>query len=248
MHLRPLLVCLALAAVALVGCDSDAEDPLVVEPKGPPRVDLDQVTKHAEQFDTDLPERLPGSQGEFAAATYLLAHLQEAGYVVELDFVPVEDLVRSTNVIAAAPGGRPRVVVVAAYDDGTKGETLGLLLELARALRVKDPDHRVEFVALGAESAEVGGGALGSRRLARRLLDDDMDPVIVDIAHAEDRAELRYYGEEAEEFRAAVGVSDEPFDEVDRVWDRAGFPYVVVSGDPAELGEQLLTYLERAAG
>lgn len=248
MGLRASIACSVLVVLVLVGCESERAEPLDIAPKGPPRVDLELVAKHAEQFDRDLPGRVPGSQGEFAAATYLLAHLQDAGYVVELDYVPVEDLVRSTNVIAAAPGGAPRAVVVAAYDEGSRGETIGLFLELARAMRAKDPEHRVEFVALGAESADIGDGALGSRRLARRMLDDDLHPVVVELAHAEDGGALSFYGDEAEELGAAIDAVGADSGEVDRVWDRAGFPYVVMSGDPTELGEALLTYLEGVAG
>ena len=239
-------VFLLLVLLLLSACESERAAPLDVQPKGPPAVSTDLVAKHAEQFDRDLPDRHPGSQGEFAAATYLLAHLQDAGYVVELDYVPVEDLIRSTNVVAAAPGGTPDVVVVAAYDAGSNGETVGLLLELARAARVRHPGHGIEFVALGAESASIGGGALGSRRLAQRLIDDEIRPVVVELAHVGIGAATRYYGDEVEEFEAATGVVEGDAAGVDRVWDRAGFPYLVVSGDVDEIGDALLEYVERA--
>jgi hypothetical protein len=123
-------------------------------------VQADVVDDHAAQFDDSLDDRLAGSQQEFAAATYILGHLQTAGYVPLLDPVPVQDLVRSTNVVAEPPSGeRPQVVVTVAYDTRPEsrpaGAALGLWLELARSLYARDREHAVEFVALGAERTRL---------------------------------------------------------------------------------------------
>lgn len=175
----------------LAACSGDAGNPRPISsPVGPPEIQPDVVAQHAAQFEDDLPQRPAGSQQEFAAATYITAHLQQAGYVVELDAVPVEDLVRSSNVIALPPSGeKPEIVVTVAYDTGrTAGSatTIGTFLELARALRVAVPDHSVEFVALGAELTEVNGGSLGSRRLIKVFLDEGVRPEIVVIVELRD--------------------------------------------------------------
>lgn len=148
------------------------------------------MTQHASQFEDDLPHRPAGSQQEFAAATYITGHLQQAGYLVELDAVPVEDAVRSSNVIALPPSGEePEIVVVVAYDTGAQnldaGTSIGTFLEAARALRVVVPNHSVQFVALGAENTRLDGGSLGSRRLIRILQEDGVEPQIVRIGETE---------------------------------------------------------------
>jgi hypothetical protein len=144
------------------------------------------VARHAREFDRDLARRPAGSQEEEAAAAYLLAHLQHSGYVARLEPVPVANTVNSTDVIALPPSGRdPEVVVAVPYDTAQQaapgGAALGLFLELARALRVADPRHSVEFVALGAERTPVQGGHLGARRLAQLLIDEDRDPLVVTL-------------------------------------------------------------------
>ena len=175
----------AATALALAACaGADTPRPRV-EATGAPTVRVATIGRHAEQFDGEIGARPAGSQNEQAASVYIAAHLQDAGYVLLLDAVPVAAAVRATNVVARPPGGgAPRMVVAAAYDTpeegaASGGENLGLLLELARALRVAVPDHSVTFAALAADHTEVGGGHLGSRRLARTLADDDADPVVV---------------------------------------------------------------------
>ncbi|MQA99482.1 MAG: hypothetical protein GEU78_04210 [Actinobacteria bacterium] len=209
---------------------------------------IEDVRRHAEQFDQDLRHRPAGSQQEFAAATYLLGHLQRAGYVVQLDYVPVKDLVRSTNVVAQAPRGEPRVVVVIPYDGRGGGEGIGVFLETARALRVRAADHAVEFVALGAERATVSGGLLGSRRLARRLLDDGVEATIVELTGVGTGEPLVVAGDAAVDFLATTGGGGEEGRGSDRVWGRAGFRHALVSGDPAAVGAALLDFLEGPAG
>ncbi len=133
---------------------------------------LDVVDQHARQFYQDVPVRRPGSQEELAAATYLLGHLEQAGYAVRLEGVPVADLVRSTNVLTVPPeDDAPAVLVCAVYDTGPSGTddfALGIFLEIARAAAVSgDGSPRARFAALGAEHADESGGHLGSRRLAQ---------------------------------------------------------------------------------
>jgi len=168
-----------LVLLALASCDAAGTPRPDASPSGPPTIQTDAIEAHAEQFRDHLPEREAGSQQEFAAATYITAHLQQAGYVVEFDSVPVANTVRSTNVVALPPSTEdPEYLVAVAYDAAGKPEAIGAFLELARALRAAVPDHPVEFVALGAESANVGGGNLGTRRLIQVLEDRELDPEV----------------------------------------------------------------------
>jgi hypothetical protein len=205
----------------------DARPPVVQSP-GPPNISADAVQKHAEQFEEDLPTRPPGSQEEFAAATYITGHLQQAGYVVRLDSVPVANAVRSTNVVALPPSGNDaETIVTVSYDTerGTRdvdGSELGAFLELARALKAADQQHSVQFIALGAESQS----ALGSKRLARLLLDEETDPQIVHIldpiSNPSDSAATL----------APLG--------------RAGFTLMFIEGEGVRVARTLLTRLQRS--
>lgn len=211
--------------------------------RGPPRVRSEQVDLHAEYFDENLVERSPGSRGELVAASYILAHLQKAGYAPLLDPVPVGDLVRSTNVTAAPPaGGSPAFVVTTAYDsaDGKmRGAGLGLFLELARALTVAEPEHRVEFVALGAESED----GKGSRLLASSLDEREVEAQVIelgDISRAGATFDAR--GPAARSLLAdhdgtgsAIGASD-------------GLKETTVSGSAEHVARVLLDWLLRAGG
>lgn len=159
----------------LSGCSPPGTPATQPSPTGPPAVDYAFVRQHAQQFDVDVPNRPAGSQHELAAATYILGHLQFAGYTPVLDAVPVANQVQSTNVVAFPPSGNdPEIVVAIGYDhDGrspAEGAEIGLFMELARALNVAAPEHRVAFVALGAERADNAGSAKLARTLAEREL------------------------------------------------------------------------------
>lgn len=177
---------LVLVSGIAAACTGAGGDSTVTESQaeGPAEVELEAVEEHARQFDDELAEREAGSQQEFAAATYITAHLQQSGYQVALRSVPYKDLVRSTNVVALPPSDDdPAAVVTVAYDTTTTapplGRDIGLFLELARAAKVADPDHDVQFVALAAELTDANGGNLGSRALAAELADLDEPPPVV---------------------------------------------------------------------
>ncbi len=202
------------------------------EASGPPEVQLATVESHARQFDEEEPERPAGSQEELAASAYLVAHLTEAGYVSRLDAVPVRDLVRSTNVVALPPdGGDPAAVVVVAYDtapgETPGGTSIGLWLEVARALRVLEPGHSIEFVALGAENTSVGGGRLGSRRLVSQLREEAESPQVFVIEGA----------------GSAAGAGGDADEDTSGVFEAAGFETTVVGGPAREAGATLLDLL-----
>lgn len=238
------------------GCSSDGEDAQLAKPSGPSRVDLAAVQKHATQFDTKLPLRPAGSQEEEIATSYLLAHMQQAGYLVRLDGVPVQDQVRSTNVVAPPPSGElPTEALVVAYDtppEGpSNGETLGLWLELARALNVKDPQHTVEFVALGADHAELPGAPLGQRRLARFFTDEGLKPSIVMIEPGE---EVSLAGPAAPVLAALFPKgtrpdalkTDCPESGCEGPLEASGFVVSTMSGPAPVIGSILLRYLSEA--
>jgi hypothetical protein len=240
---------LLLVLVAAAACTSASDIRPSSAPSGPPRVLVEAVERHQRELDEDIGARPAGTSREYGASTYVLAHLQAAGYLVLLDPVPVRNLVRSTNVIALTPSGDdPKAVVVAAYDtpedEAGGGDAVGMLLELARALRAADTDHSVQFVALGAEHSDASGGNLGSRRLARELLDDEVEPVVVTILGARDGA-FAAAGRAASDIAAAAGIDDpgdvDVFDP--DVFGRAGFDHAWVSGGPSELGDALLQFL-----
>jgi hypothetical protein len=207
------------------------------------------VREHAAQFAEDIPERRAGSQEELAAATYITGHLQQAGYIVLLDAVPVKNLVRSTNVVANPPSGNePEVVVAVPYGSSPNAPgipaAVGEFLELARALRVRVPQHSVEFVALGAEFTDLAGGRLGSRRLAQRLLDGDVDPVVVVLDGVSEEGGLSIRGPAADDIAEGAGGSAGDLSPDETIWGRAGFDFAFVGAKPGELGPLLLDYLE----
>ena len=246
---------LALLGLLLTACTGAATDDVELEASGPPRVRPAVVERHAAQFDEELPDRPAGSQEEEAAAVYLLGHLQRAGYVVYLDPVPVENTVRGTNVVALPPSGEdPEAVVAIPY--GTRAErdpsgaSLGMWLELARALHVAEPDHSVEFVALGAEFTSVDDGLLGSRRLAQLLLDEGHDPAVVNLIPEETGA-VAAGGPLAQDlFRVNDDIRELVFEgEVPErdVFGAAGFDQVVLHGDVDQAAETLLEFLIETA-
>ena len=251
MALKKLRSTWAFAAVILVGsaCGGPTSQPSEVDPTGPPEVRPEVVRDHAEQFDEEMDHRQAGSQLEQAASQYVLGHLQQAGYFVRLDAVPVEDLVESTNLVALPPSGEDAgTIVTVAYDaveDDSSGATVGAFLELARALYAAHPDHRVQFVALGAEASD---DHLGSRRLAQQLREEGSSVDVVSIVPG--GPELGAVGSLAADFETAarsagVAVGGPPPLEnygVD-VFSRAGFDSLIVGGPPEDLGAVLITWL-----
>lgn len=240
----------AVVLVLLGACTGDGDARPRSSPTGPPDIRIDVVRDHADQFAVDLPDRRAGSQEELAAATYITGHLQQAGYVVLLDAVPVRDLVRSTNVVARPPSGAdPDVVVAVPYDTSPEApdysEALGLFIELARALRVREPDHSVGFVALGAESS----GRRGSRRLAQEMIDEGADPTIIELQHIGPEADFTVRGPAAGdilEVATAFGEDAPPPLKIlpdELIWRDAGFEFAFVGGTSEDLGPILLAYL-----
>ena len=257
----------ALAALALtsLACGAPRATPQGPPPSGPGRVLPEVVARHARQFDEDLAPRPAGSQAEEAAAAYLLGHLQRSGYVVRLLGVPVANTVSSVDVVALPPaGGDPGAVVATAYDSPAgrtlrSGSTLGIFLELARALRARAPRHHVEFVALGAEYARVGEGWLGSRRLARDLESSAARPSVVTLGDVTRVGGLRASGERAARLRAVAGDlgvrsgralpsgAGDAVSARSAIFGAAGVDHTAVGGGERAVGTVLLEYLAATA-
>jgi hypothetical protein len=242
----PFLVALLL----LVGCDGigRSEGPQVT-PSGPPEIDFALVRQHAQQFDVDLPSRPPGSQQELAAATYILGHLQLAGYSPLLDAVPVKDQVQSSNVIAVPPTGvEPRVMVTVGYDTSGRGlhtgTGIGLFLELARAINVAYPDHAVGFAALGAEE----GDGRGSAALASFFDEQDLEPSLISMQVGQGYQRVVVgscagAGTDLVLIEECVGPArfdDDPF-------SAHGLQHTMVRGDPTGVGSILFRFLAGVA-
>lgn len=251
-----------MAAVLVVtgACTGAPEEaPPGEAPGGPAEVQLEAVEEHAAQFDEDLPERPAGSQQEFAAATYITGHLQRAGYEVRLASVPYKDLVRSTNVVALPPGGEPiEAVVTVLYDTAPSmqptGRDIGLFLELARAMRVEEPEHRIQFVALGAELTTENGGSLGSKTLAAELTDLEEKPPVIGLLEVGSGG-FRAPGPAGDELNQIALDMDLPsarplskpllpaYLRSTQVFIDAGIPHAIAAGGIEEVGRVVLAYL-----
>ena len=245
--------CVALACAAvLTACGNNEPPPSEIDPTGPPTVRPEVVADHARQFDREISDRPAGSQEEQGASQYILGHLQQAGYFVQLDAVPVANLVESTNLVALPPSGAdPETIVAVGYDADEQtpasGGTIGVFLELARSLYAADPDHRVEFVALGAETTD---DRLGSRRLAQQLRDAGREVDVITLVP--DAGRFGAVGSLAGDISDAaetVGVDARglPGEQTD-VFAEAGFDSALVGGPPDELGPALLAYLQQGDG
>lgn len=247
------LICACVPLAFLGACGGSSQPGKRADPIGPPYVRPAVVEQHDRQFAQDAPERPAGSQAEGIAATYLLGHLQQAGYLVRLENVPVEDLVRSSNVTALPPdGGDATLIVGVAYDTppsrAAGGEAIGTFLEVARAMRVIEPEHSFGFVGLGADNADLDPGRLGSRRLAQLQLDEELEPGIIVIGETHAGGSLTLNGDLAPELREAArvagvdaSISTEPVE----VFPAAGLPAAEMSGDAMALGRTLLEFLAK---
>ena len=219
---------------------------------------VDVVEQHADQFDDRGTRTTGGIRGGAGRGGLHPGALQQNGYFARLDPVPVADLFRSTNVIAEPEGGEedPDAIVVVPYGTGPESpdnsEAIGLLLELSRALNVAAPGHKVQFAAVGAEYSDEEGGSLGSRRLARFMLDEDQDPLVIQLVEISPEAELTFkaYGDRADEANRVMldmtggdVLTDEARSLDPDVFAAAGFQRMLVVGEPETVGPVLLQFL-----
>ena len=239
-----------LALLFLVSCTANETPRPAASPSGPPAIDASAIEAHGRQFADELPDRVAGSQQEFAATTYITAHLQQAGYVVEFDSIPVENTVRSTNVVALPPSTEdPVYLVTAPYDGSGPSPAVGVFLELARALRASVPEHSVEFVALGAEESDVPDGPLGTRRMIKLLQDRELDPKVIFLTNAQPPGNFKAYGEDSEELHGLAFGDDAVLTQEllthpgSNLFEQAGFDTTLVAGEPARVAQILLRFL-----
>lgn len=252
--------CVALALLAPACTTRNVKEFEAPDVDGPPEVQAEVVQEHARSFDKgEFKLRPAGSEAEQGAAAYILGVLQQNGYFVRLESVPVADLFRSTNVIAQpASGDNPSVMLVLPYSNSeevpSNGVALGLFLELARAANVVDPRHSVQFVALGAEYSEEEGGFLGSRRLAQLLREEEKDPFIIQLVDVVEEGGFFATGDRVEEVSAIAdrlgagpGSSADAVPVEPDVFKLAGFQRLVVSGGVEAVGSVLLEFLTAEA-
>jgi len=191
------------------------------------------------------------------AASYILGFLQQAGYPGRLDGVPVADLVRSTNVIGTPPEGDPPEYLVAVPfgtppNEALDAHSIGVFLEVARALSVQEPGHSVEFVALGAEFAEQEAGTLGSRAMATLLQEESFNPQIIYLSPDLSGDSFYAEGPLASEFDPASSAESAPLHQValaaSEVYRNEGFEVTVIDGNPEEVAETLIEFLSGRSG
>lgn len=239
-----------LALLVLASCTANETPRPAASPSGPPSIEADAIEAHADQFADELPDRVAGSQQEFAATTYITAHLQQAGYVVEFDSVPVENTVRSTNVVALPPSTEdPLYLVASPYDGSGPAPAVGVFLELARALRASVPEHSVEFVALGAEESDVPDSPLGTRRMIKLLQDRELTPKVIFLTNTQPPGNFKAYGPDAEELHALAFGADAVLTQEllispgSDLFEAAEYDTTLVAGDPAKVAQILLRFL-----
>ena len=218
----------------------------------PPRPPTGGHRTTRDQFADELPQRPPGSNEEQVAASYILGFLQQAGYPGRLDGVPVADLVRSTNVIGTPPeGATPEYLVAVPYgtppDQALDARSLGVFLEVARALSVRQLDHPVEFVALGAEFAEQDKGTLGSVAMASLLREESFEPQVIYLSPVLSGDAFYAQGPLASEFEPEVAGNEAPLDQIALaaadLYRNEGFDATIVDGDAAVVANTLIEFL-----
>jgi hypothetical protein len=246
-------------SIVVIGCSPASPPPAgpTSDAPGPPNARPGVIERHADQFANELPRRPPGSNEEQVAASYILGFLQQAGYPGRLEGVPVADLIRSTNVIATPPGGATPEYLVAVPDGTPSNEALdahsiGVFLEVARALSVRKPAHPVEFVALGAEFAEQEAGTLGSRAMASLLREESLEPQIIYLSPELSGDSFHAEGPLASRFKAVPRPGIGPLNQIAlaaaNAYRNEGFEVTVIDGHPSVVADTLLEFLSRSTG
>jgi hypothetical protein len=162
-------------------------------PPLPPPADFsaERAWLHLEALER-LGARVPGSQAVARAREYLGGELRELGLVVSEQRARVasdspEEITETVNLLATLPGGSPDLIaLVAPYDsppaaagsavsDDASGAAL--LLELGRALQVREPAYTIllAFVEGDALARDGGSGAPSSAGLGTRVLVAGLD-------------------------------------------------------------------------
>jgi hypothetical protein len=137
-------------------------------------VDGSTARKHVVELSLIGP-RVAGSSNEEKAAAYIEGALREAGYEPTRQRFPFRGRQQgqSSNVMAVKPGDSRRQLVVGAhYDSEARGpgaddnaSGVGVLLEVAAAVRNASTPYTIRFVAFGAEEP----GFHGSTRYVQEM-------------------------------------------------------------------------------
>jgi hypothetical protein len=134
----------------------------------------------------EFPDRVTGTPAAHRAANYLRAQLRNSGYAVILEPFPLwlrGKQVQGENVIALEEGDSPETVAIIAHYDSQftshqaaedNAAGVGVLLELARVLRLSPHSHGLILVATDAEE----WGMIGARELAGFLKRHHTEAVI----------------------------------------------------------------------
>lgn len=122
---------------------------------------------HIEALSEDIGSRTAGSPNEQSAAAYIESAFREAGYdpLIQRFFLFGGSGAESANVVATKMGQSRREIIVGAHydsqrrgpgaDDNASG--VGVLLEVASALKDVPVPYSLRFVAFGAEERGIRG-------------------------------------------------------------------------------------------
>lgn len=137
--------------------------------------DATRAMAHVRAFGVEIGKREAGSDGDRRAQAYLAGRLRALGYEVELDRFDLPQGGTSVNVIGRPPGWDPsqRHVIVGGHFDSLggpgandNGSGMGVVLEIARDVRVVPAALPVLVIAFGAEETQPAPGRphhVGSR-------------------------------------------------------------------------------------
>lgn len=142
---------------------------------------LDKVKSHVFELSKNIGVRVEGTDGEHRAADYIEERLRSYGYAVERQSFTLPDGKTSYNIVARRAGSDPgkQFIVGAHYDSKSpspgandNGTGVGVVLELARLFKTKQPGPTMVFALFG--SAERFGADrypehLGSRHFVETM-------------------------------------------------------------------------------
>ncbi len=148
--------------------------------------------QHIDTLSEGIGARVAGSREEARAATYIEGVFREAGYTTLIQPFTFgvgprgrPSIEESANVIAVKGGVSVREIVVGAHYDsevrgrgaGDNASGVGVMLEIAAAVRDVETDYTIRFIAFGAEEA----GLAGSRHYVDQLTTEERDQVVAMI-------------------------------------------------------------------
>ncbi len=149
---------------------SSSEDNQIPLPPPYQTFQVSLAMEHIRQLSSVIGKRTAGTEGERRAAGYIKNVLLTAGYsqVMEVPF-PLENGLTSQNIYVKAEGSNPQwtIIIGAHYDSlGWKGSPgandnasgVGVMLELARVMRINPHLPSLIFVAFGSEEILQGYG------------------------------------------------------------------------------------------